>query len=177
MYTLKQNFILTVFHSLKRSLWWVKYMSESLSHVYFLDIPHGSLYHWHLFFHIFPHFYIEQMMFFHKYFTSILPHHFTFLEFEIECIHMWLILGNEMWTREAWVTSGLTFWENSMCLTTLFYILKMESSGTSWCLQTTCGRTRKSKSSLCHCSTTDKLENSFKKEKKKRAIKSIWIWE
>lgn len=40
------------------------------------------------FFNVFPHFYIEQMMFFHKYSTSVLPHHFTFLEFEIECIHV-----------------------------------------------------------------------------------------
>lgn len=80
------------------------------------------LYHWHLFFHIFQHFYSEQktMVFFFFFLPSISygSCHVTALSLSLKLnVSMWLIWGNEMWARGAWVTSRLTFWENSTCFT------------------------------------------------------------
>lgn len=48
-------------------------------------IPYTTDIYFFMYFHIFI---LSRWCFFHKYSTSILPHHFTCLEFEIECIHV-----------------------------------------------------------------------------------------
>ena len=91
--------------------------------------------------------------------------HATLLSLSLKLnVSMWLILGNEMWAREARVTSGLTSWENSMCFTTLFHVEDGGERGLLLAFKQHVAEP-KSKPLWCHCSTTDKTENSLKKKK------------